>query len=92
MKRKRHTPDQVVRKLREGERLQAEGVTVPEVCRKLEISVQTYQRWRKQYQGMNKPDVVRLKHLEKENSKLKKIVAEQALDIDMLKEINQGKW
>lgn len=92
MKRKRHTPDQVVRKLREGERLQAEGATVPEVCRKLEISVQTYQRWKKQYQGMATQDVARLKHLEKENAKLKKIVADQALDIDMLKEINQGKW
>jgi transposase-like protein len=92
MKRKRHTPEQVVRKLREGERMAADGVTVPEICRKLEISPVTYQRWRKQYQGMDKPDVVRLKHLEKENSKLKKIVAEQALDIDMLKEINQGKW
>ena len=92
MKRKRHTPDQVVRKLREAERMQAEGLKVPEICRKLEVSPVTYQRWRKQYQGMATPDVVRLKHLEKENSKLKKIVAEQALDIDMLKEINQGKW
>ena len=92
MKRKRHTPEQVVRKLREGERMAADGVTVPEICRKLEVSAVTYQRWRKQYQGMATQDVARLKHLEKENSKLKKIVAEQALDIDMLKEINRGKW
>ena len=92
MKRKRHTPDQVVRKLREAERLQADGVTIPEICRKLEISPVTYARWRKQYQGMATKDVARLKHLEKENSKLKKIVADQALDIDMLKEINQGKY
>jgi len=49
MKRKRHTPEQVVRKLREAERLQASGVTVPEICRQLEVSVVTYQRWRKQY-------------------------------------------
>ena len=92
MKRKRHTPEQVVRKLREAERMQADGVTVPEICRKLEISPVTLQRWRKQYQGMARPDVVRLKHLEKENSKLKKIVADQALDIDMLKEINRGNY
>ena len=92
MKRKRHTPEQVVRKLREGERMAADGVTVPEICRKLEISPVTYQRWRKQYQGMATQDVARLKHLEKQNAQLKKIVADLSLDNDMLKEINQGKW
>ena len=92
MKRKRHTPEQVVRKLREAERLQASGVTVPEICRQLEVSVVTYQRWRKQYQGMATQDVARLKHLEKQNGQLRKIVADLTLDNDMLKEINRGKY
>ena len=92
MKRKRHTPEQVVRKLREAERLQASGVEIPEILRQLEISAQTYQRWRKQYQGMALNDVARLRALEKENRRLKKIVADQALDNDMLKELAQGKW
>ncbi len=92
MKRKRHTPEQVIRKLREAERLQASGVEMPEILRQLEISAQTYQRWRKQYQGMATQDVARLRALEKENRRLKKIVADQALDNDMLRELAQGKW
>jgi putative transposase len=92
MKRKRHTPEQVVRKLREAERLQASGVEIPEILRQLEVSAQTYQRWRKQYQGMALNDVARLRALEKENRRLKKIVADQAMDNDMLKELAQGKW
>ena len=92
MKGKRHTPEQVVRKLREAERLQAEGADVDAVCRHLEISVQTFQRWRAQYQAMRPEDVARLKALEKENGRLKRIVGEQALDIDMLREVARGNF
>ncbi len=92
MKRKRHTPEQVIRKIRDGEKMQAQGIELPEICRRLEISVQTYQRWRKQYQGMAIQDMARLKALEKENQRLKKIVADQALDNDMLRELNRGNF
>ena len=70
----------------------ARGTSIEEVCRKLEVSVATYQRWNKQYGGAKMETVKRLKELEKENSRLKKLVAEQALDLDMLKEIARGKW
>ncbi len=92
MKRKRHTPEQVIRKLREAEKLQAEGLDLAEIMRRLEISIQTYQRWKHQYQGMAPQDAARLRHLEKENRQLKKIVADLTLDIDMLKEVAQGKY
>ncbi len=86
MKRTRHTPEQVIRKLREGERMLAE------VCRALDISVQTFHRWQKQYQGMRREEVVELKNLRRENARLKKLVANQALDIDMLKDVARGNW
>jgi hypothetical protein len=89
---RRHTPEQAVRKLREAERLRAEGADVDAVCRQLEVSVQTYQRWRAQYRAMRPEDVVRLKRLEKENARLKRIVGEQALDIDMLREVARGNF
>jgi putative transposase len=92
VKGKRHTPEQIVRKLREAERLQAEGADVDAVCRQLEVSVQTYQRWRAQFKAMRPEDVVRLKRLEKENARLKRIVGEQALDIDMLREVARGNF
>ncbi len=92
MKGKRHSPEQVVRKLREAERLLAEGTDVDAVCRQLEVSVQTYQRWRSQYRAMRPEDVVRLKALEKENGRLKRIVGEQALDLDMLREVARGNF
>ena len=92
MKRTRHTPEQIIRKLREAERLLATGKDVEEVCRSLAISVQTYQRWKAQYQAMRPEEVARLKALEKENKRLKKIVADQALDIDMLKEVARGNF
>ena len=92
MKRKRHSPEQVVRKLREADRLLAEGADLALVCRTLEISVQTYQRWRVQYKAMRPEDVVRLKALEKENGRLKRIVGEQALDLDMLREVARGNF
>jgi putative transposase len=92
MKGRRHSPEQIVRKLREADRLLAEGADVDGVCRHLEVSVQTYQRWRAQFKAMRPEDVVRLKALEKENARLKRIVGEQALDIDMLREVARGNF
>jgi putative transposase len=92
MSRRRHTPEQIVRKLREADRLLGEGEDVAGVCRHLEVSVQTYQRWRVQYKAMRPEDVVRLKELEKENARLKRIVADQALDNAMLREVAPGNF
>ena len=92
MKRRRHTPEQIIRKLREADRLLAEGHEVPEVAKQLEISEATYHRWRAQYGGMKADDAKRLKDLERENARLKKIVADQLLDIDMLKELAEGNF
>lgn len=90
MKRHRHTPEQVIRKLRDGERLLGGGSDLTEVLRTLEISEATWNRWRVQYGGMKATDAKRLKELEVENARLKKLVANQALDIDMLKELAEG--
>jgi transposase-like protein len=92
VKGRRHTPEQVVRKLREADRLLAEGADLDAVCRHLEISIQTYQRWRSQYKAMRPEDVVRLKQLEKENARLKRLLAEKELDNDMLREVARGNW
>src|SRR5437660_4777823 len=92
MKRRRHTPEQVIRKLREAEWLLGEGKTIPEAAKELGISEQTYHRWRNQYGGMKANDAKRLKELERENARLKRIVADQALNIDALKEIAKGNW
>ncbi len=92
MKGRRHTPEQIVRKLREADRLLAEGTDLQDVCRHLEVSVQTYQRWRSQYKAMRPEDVVRLKQLEKENARLKRLLAEKELDVDMLREVARGNW
>jgi transposase-like protein len=92
MKRTRHTPEQVIRKLRDAERMLAEGKELSEVCRALEISPQTFHRWQKQFQGMRHEEIVELKNLRKENTRLKKLVANQALDIDMLKDVAKGNW
>ena len=92
MKRHRHTPEQVVRKLREGERLLNGGRDLAEVLRALEISEATWNRWRAQYGGMKAGEAKRLKELEAENARLKKLVANQALDIDMLKELAEGNF
>ena len=72
--------------------MMGEGSTVVVVCKHLEVTEQTYYRWRNQYGGMKADDAKRLKELERENSRLKKIVADQALDIDMLKEVNRGNF
>jgi transposase len=92
MKGRRHSPEQIVRKLREADRLLAEGADVDAICRHLEVSVQTYQRWRSQFKAMRAEDVVRLKALEKESARLKRVVSEQALDLDMLREVARGNF
>jgi putative transposase len=92
MKRHRHSPEQALRKVREGERLLNEGKDLTEVLRTLEISGPTWNRWRNQYAGMKGEEMKRLKELEIENTRLKKLVADQALDIDMLKELAQGNF
>ena len=92
MKRHRHTPEQAVRKVREGERLLNDGKDLAEVLRRLEISEATWNRWRAQYGGMKATQAKRLKELEAENARLKRLVANQALDIDMLKELAEGNF
>ena len=92
MSRRRHTPEQVVRKLREADRLLGEGNELPEVFKALEVSEQTYYRWRNQFGGMKAEDVKRLKELEAENASLKRIVADQALNIAALNEVSRGNW
>src|SRR3978361_826463 len=89
-KRRRHTPDQIIRKLAEGNKLLGAGQELAEVCRHLEIAESTWHRWLAEYGGMKANEAKRLKELEAENSRLKKLVANQALDIDMLKEISPG--
>jgi len=92
MKKTKHSPEQIIRKLREAEAKLASGATVPEVCKQLGISERTYYRWKNEYGGMAVDQLKRLKELEKENARLKKIVAEQALDNQMLKEIARGNF
>ncbi len=92
MKRRHHTPEQVIRKLAEGEKLLNAGNDVAEVCRQLEITESTWHRWRNQYGGMKANDAKRFKELENENRRLKRIVADQALDNDMLRHIAEGKF
>ena len=92
MKRRRHTPEQIIRKLREAERLLGEGKTIAEAAKALEVSEQTFHRWRAQYGGMKADDAKRLKELARENVQLKAIVADQALENRALKEIAKGNW
>ena len=92
MKRHRHTPEQIVRKLRAGEQMLNEGKDVTEVLRQLEVTESTWNRWRNQYGGMKADATKRLKELEKENARLKKIVADQAVDISILKEVSRGSF
>lgn len=91
-KRKRHGPDEIIRKLREAELAAGRGESLAAILQRLEVSEQTYYRWRQQYGGMKAPDAKRLKELERENAQLKKLVAEQALDIAMLKEVARGNF
>ena len=92
MAKRRHTAEQIIAKLREGEVELAKGMSLAQVCRKLEIHEQTYYRWRKEYGGLRVDQAKRLKALEQENGRLKKMVAEQALDISILKEASSGNF
>ena len=92
MRRHRHTPEQAVGKVREGERLLNDGKDLAEILRALEISEATWNRWRSQYGGMKASAAKRLRELEAENARLKRLVANQALDIDMLKELAEGNF
>ena len=89
-KRRRHTPEQIVKKLRDADAMLAAGKSVGEVLQALEVSEATLSRWRSQYGGMKSEEAKRLKTLEDENNRLKKIIGDQALDIQMLKEIAKG--
>ena len=92
MPRKRYSVEQILSKLRESEVLQSKGAKVPETCRQIGVSEQTYYRWRKEYGGLRVNQAKRLKDLEKENARLKKLIAEQALDIEILKEASSGNF
>jgi putative transposase len=92
MKRRRHTPEQVIRKLAEADKLLAEGKTIEEACRHLEITESTFHRWRNQFGGMKANDAKRLKELEHENARLKKLLAEAELEKSMLKELAEGNF
>jgi putative transposase len=91
-RRKRHSPEQIVRKLRDADAMLSAGQDLAAVLQALEISEPTFHRWRNQYGGMKSEEARRLKELEDENKKLKEIVAEQALDIRMLKYVNSKNW
>jgi len=92
MARKRHSTEQIVNKLREAEVLLSKGMSVPEVSRKLDVTEQTYYRWRKEYGGIKTDQVRKLKELEKENARLKKLVADLSLDKAMLEEVASGNF
>jgi putative transposase len=91
-KRKRHGPDEIIKKLREAELAAGRGEDLAAILQRLEVSEQTLYRWKQQYGGMRAPDAKRLKDLERENVRLKKLVADQALDIAMLKEVARGNF
>ena len=90
MPRKGFTPEQIINKLREAEVLIAQGNTISIVCKKIGVSDYTYYRWRKEYGGMRVDQAHRLKELEQENSRLKRLVADLSLDNSILKEAAQG--
>ena len=92
MKRRRHTPEQAVRKVREGERMLNAGSDLADVLRQLEVTESTWNRWRTQYGGMKADEVTRLKELEAENARLKRLLAEAELDKAMLKELAEGNF
>ena len=90
--RKRHSPEQIVRKLCQAGRLLGEGNTVADACRELGVTEQTYYRWRNQYGGMKADDAKRLKELEKQNATLKRLLAEAELEKAALKELAEGNF
>jgi putative transposase len=92
MKRKRHSPEQIIAKLRDADAALTAGQSVEQICRTLEVSPATYHKWRHQYGGLQADQMKRLKQLERENAQLKKLVANQALDISLLKEVTRGNF
>ena len=92
MTRRRHSPDQVIRKLAEGNKLLASGQELDVVCRHLQIAESTWHRWVAQYGGMKSNDAKRLKELEVENSRLKRLLADAELDKPMFKELAEGNF
>ena len=91
-RRKRHSPEQIIRKLRDADAMLNAGKDLAAVLQSLEVSESTLERWRKQYGGMKAEEAVRLKKLEDENKRLKQLVEDQALDIQILKHISEGNW
>ena len=89
---KRHTAEQIVNKLREADVELAQGASIAKACRKIGITDQTYYRWRREYGGLKVDQARRFKDLEKENSRLKRVVADQALDLAILKEVAEGNF
>lgn len=92
MKGKKHNAEQIIRKLREADAMLAAGKTIGQACQALEVSEQTFHRWRNQYGGMKAEEAKRLKELEDENKRLKKLLAEAELDKAILKEALKGNY
>ena len=92
MSRKRYSPEQIIGYLREAEILQAKGSTVPQICKKIGVAEQTYYRWRREYGSLSVDQAKRLKEVEKENTRLRKPVADLSLDKAILKEVTEGKY
>ena len=88
----KYTTEQIINKLREAEVLQSQGLTLSMICKRLEIHEQTYYRWRKEYGGIRIDQAKRLKALEQENARLKKIVADLTIDNSILKEASRGNY
>lgn len=91
-RKSRFTPEQIITMLREAEVKQSQGVSIREICKQLAITDQTYYRWRKEYGGLKVDQAKRLKDLERENVRLKKVVADQVLDIAILREAASGNF
>ncbi len=89
---KRHTAEQIIPKLRQAEADLGQGLSIAQVCQKLGVSENTFHRWRNQYGGMKADEAKKLKELEAENTRLKRLVAELSLDKQMLQEVAQKKW
>ncbi len=92
MARRRHTAEEIIHKLREAEVALSQGRTVIQVCKQLEVTEQTYYRWRKEYGGLRMDQAKRLRDLERENARLKRLVADQALDNSILREAASGNF
>ena len=90
--KKKHSGPQIVAKLRQADVLIGQGKSVPEVCRQIEVSQQTYYRWRQKYGGMSPDMIKQLRLLQKENKRLRRVVSDQALDITILKEAAEGNF